>query len=134
MRSFTIIVVLLALATLVVLETGCSSRECACLPGPPHLAPALVTKPQLLTFSALGTSAAQTLVITLPTQQNIVPSETDNCAQGAIRVVNVSSPTAPQGGASTVIITPEANGSCALTFSGKPGVAPAMVSVSVAAS
>ncbi len=131
MRSFAIVVVLLALATVAVLETGCTPMANG--EPPPPLGPALVTKPQTLNFSALGASAAQTLVITLPAQQNVAPSETDNCTQGAIRVVNVSSPTAPQGGTSTVIVTPQANGSCTLTFS-RPGILPAMVPVSVAAS
>ncbi len=132
MRSFAIVAVL-------GVSHRCSSRNgllsrlyaCggACLPRPE---PLLVTKPQTLTFTALGTSAAQTLIITLPSQQNAAPSETDNCTQATIRVVNVSSPTTPQGGTSMVTVTPESNGSCTLTFSGKSGVGPAMVPVRVA--
>ncbi len=88
---------------------------------------------QSLTFSAFGTSAQQTVTITLPPQQNGAPTESDNCMQGATRIVNVSSPTQPQNSTSTVIVTPLANGSCVLKLAGNPGVPGNSVSVSVAA-
>ncbi len=95
--------------------------------------PAFAAKPQALTFNALGTAAQQTVTINVPSQQSAAPTESDNCTQGATRIVNVNSPTEPQGGTSTVAVTPVANGSCALTFSGGPGIAGVTVPVTVAA-